>query len=445
MNKTEFSFKDKKGNRVKIEAEITTRNGYPEFTISGDYNQGCGQIVDRIDPANEAQERLISIWNKYHLNGMNAGTDAQNKILENCPDNDYDKRIEFLSYHTIEGKPITTLKYKQIDGALGLIKIEIEKLDLKINEVIAFKEEWLKAKVNAWSKSKFPDIIKIMRDNKFGNFIFTPSNESFVPDNCRFFKEGYDSRSKIPAKYRRRLDAHDEELRIKWEELNKEKSILCFSYALYDKHPKTGEPYKYGTAWLNKDLPKDFWFDFEILRDEIIEIEKEEREGELMIDINELEEENPLALLIEENAEDVNCAALALHLKMTVAELEDVTKREYGYGDCFYTAEGQDYYCGTWDEIMEAVKDYVENSAWVFNSEFLESQTGIPAMAFTAMQGECEGANDGVVACIEKTCGMEEFVKTAENEDGWAHFLNGYDGIGNEIEYNKEKYYICRT
>lgn len=76
LYKKEFSFVDSKGNRFNLHCEITTRNGYPEFTISGDY----GQEVDRINPSNKAQKDLVKIWKKHHLKQIYG--DFQGQILE---------------------------------------------------------------------------------------------------------------------------------------------------------------------------------------------------------------------------------------------------------------------------------------------------------------------------------------------------------------------------
>lgn len=62
-----FSFVDAKRNKVELDAEITMRNGYPEFTISGNYQNGGGQVIDSIKPANKAQKQLIFLWKKHHL------------------------------------------------------------------------------------------------------------------------------------------------------------------------------------------------------------------------------------------------------------------------------------------------------------------------------------------------------------------------------------------
>lgn len=65
--KTGVNFIDAERIRARLEIEITDRNGYPEFTISGSYAGSMGQVQDHIKPANEAQRELIAAWGEYHL------------------------------------------------------------------------------------------------------------------------------------------------------------------------------------------------------------------------------------------------------------------------------------------------------------------------------------------------------------------------------------------
>lgn len=78
-----FSFTDKNGIIFEIEASI--KNG--RFSIVGTGKDGeetlyGGQVVDEITPKNEAQEKLIKVWKKWHLNDLHAGTIRQEKELE---------------------------------------------------------------------------------------------------------------------------------------------------------------------------------------------------------------------------------------------------------------------------------------------------------------------------------------------------------------------------
>lgn len=82
--KTTVIFKDAKGNKVVFNAKITERNGYPEFTASGEYCGGIGQCFDEVDPATDSQTKLIEIWRKWHLNGRDnpLPSDFEDKLTE---------------------------------------------------------------------------------------------------------------------------------------------------------------------------------------------------------------------------------------------------------------------------------------------------------------------------------------------------------------------------
>ncbi len=64
------SFVDANNVKYIIKAEITHRNGYPEFTMAGQNGQCHGQCQDSIKPDNNYQKKIIDIWNTWHLNGI---------------------------------------------------------------------------------------------------------------------------------------------------------------------------------------------------------------------------------------------------------------------------------------------------------------------------------------------------------------------------------------
>ena len=65
--KREVSFLDSERNKFTIKCELTTRNGYLEFTASGDYGGGSGQCLDSIVPDNDYQKQLVELHSKWHL------------------------------------------------------------------------------------------------------------------------------------------------------------------------------------------------------------------------------------------------------------------------------------------------------------------------------------------------------------------------------------------
>lgn len=94
--KRTVKFLDKNRNLVVAECCITTRNGYPEFTMSGQYKGSSGQCFGDVKTDTDKQKELINIWHEWHLNGMNAGTPEQEKALKGCQSSDYETRCNFL-------------------------------------------------------------------------------------------------------------------------------------------------------------------------------------------------------------------------------------------------------------------------------------------------------------------------------------------------------------
>ena len=95
-------------------------------------------------------------------------------------------------------------------------------------------------------------------------------------------------------------------------------------------------------------------------------------------------------------------------------------------------SDNTEYIIQNEEQQIEAVKDYILDTASYFNSEFLEGMTGIPGEAFEVL----EGYDDVVVKIIEATCGLDAFAEECIAVDGAGHFLAHYDG--EEIELDDE-------
>ena len=96
------------------------------------------------------------------------------------------------------------------------------------------------------------------------------------------------------------------------------------------------------------------------------------------------------------------------------------------------------------DEANAAAADYVEQSLWAFNADFLAGETGLDSTVFEALQPRCENANDAIRSIIDGTCGFDAFVETAISADGRGHFMSSYDGEENEQSVGGEYFYIYR-
>jgi hypothetical protein len=140
--------------------------------------------------------------------------------------------------------------------------------------------------------------------------------------------------------------------------------------------------------------------------------------------------------LLDEDYEEP-IVALCLHLGCDPSEVDKGRNSRYDHGN-------QTYIVATESEADELAEEYILDSLWAFNSEFLETQTGIPAEMFQAVQDQADDANYAVDRCIRKTCGMEKFIEEAVSADGRAHFLAHYDGEEFEEEVLGETYYIYR-
>lgn len=122
-----------------------------------------------------------------------------------------------------------------------------------------------------------------------------------------------------------------------------------------------------------------------------------------------------------------------------------------GNDDTFELPDGKEYLILTADEADAKAGDYIKNSLWAFNANFILSTCGLATnsnvvKSLQRMQEEaCEACNDFILAFIEGTCGLDEFIQEAIFEDGRGHFLSPYDETENEIILGNETYYIYRV
>ena len=114
---------------------------------------------------------------------------------------------------------------------------------------------------------------------------------------------------------------------------------------------------------------------------------------------------------------------------------------EVSYTENGFEAEGNEYLVLTDVEADEAAREYIENSLWAFNADFLASNTGLPDEVFTALQERCEDANETFLTIISKCGDLDRLVRDAIASDGRGHFLAGYDFEENE----SGGYFIYRT
>lgn len=135
--------------------------------------------------------------------------------------------------------------------------------------------------------------------------------------------------------------------------------------------------------------------------------------------------------------------ALAKHLGIELDEgetLEDYITED-SYTDNEFDAEGNTYLVLTDDEADDAAREYIADSLWAFNADFLSGNTGLPSEVFEGMQEQCEGANETFRTLVDKCGDFSRLVSDAIASDGRGHFLNTYDGH----EWEEGDYFIYRT
>lgn len=86
----------------------------------------------------------------------------------------------------------------------------------------------------------------------------------------------------------------------------------------------------------------------------------------------------------------------------------------------------------------EAAADYIHESLWAFNADFLSGETGIDSEVFKAIQANdrCESNNDAIESIIQSCGSLERFYEAAIAADGRGHFMSSYDGEEHEIGTN---------
>lgn len=102
------------------------------------------------------------------------------------------------------------------------------------------------------------------------------------------------------------------------------------------------------------------------------------------------------------------------------------------YDDCLIETGCGEFLVLTEEEAEERVQEYVGESVWAFNADFLAGYMpdGIGAEEIEAIRGDrCESANGALLALLRSAgVSLEEFSAAAVAADGRGHFLSSYDG-----------------
>jgi hypothetical protein len=122
---------------------------------------------------------------------------------------------------------------------------------------------------------------------------------------------------------------------------------------------------------------------------------------------------------------------------------EGVFKKEE-YDPCVFKIKAGEYMVLNERERDKEIKEYIQETLWAFYPSFLAKKTGLPEKVFEALSEKYEDGNDAILALVEKTCGLDTFIKSAIEADGYGHFLAPYDGKEGRETVEGEDYFIYR-
>lgn len=110
-------------------------------------------------------------------------------------------------------------------------------------------------------------------------------------------------------------------------------------------------------------------------------------------------------------------------------QIEQEVRSWEHYGLDIIEIDGVEYAFAPDDAAADlACAEYIEQSLWAFNSDFLAGETDLPSEVFEILARQCEAGNDAILKIVERTCSLDSLVESAIGADGRGHFLNSYDG-----------------
>ncbi|QDP60787.1 MAG: hypothetical protein Unbinned6224contig1001_18 [Prokaryotic dsDNA virus sp.] len=121
---------------------------------------------------------------------------------------------------------------------------------------------------------------------------------------------------------------------------------------------------------------------------------------------------------------------------VAVSQSADVTPEE-----AFELLDNEDWICLTDEEADEMAREYILDSVWAFNSDFLAHHSDSGVQVFNILKEACEDANSAILTLIKDT---DYFVEDAINADGRGHFMSSYDGEEYEENIDGEFWYCYR-
>jgi hypothetical protein len=116
-------------------------------------------------------------------------------------------------------------------------------------------------------------------------------------------------------------------------------------------------------------------------------------------------------------------------LEETLETLRNCNEYEYDYYDLpVFTIGGAEYAIASdEDEANEACKEYIKETIWAFNANFLSNYiSSLDGEEIDALrQNKCESMNEALRKLIDD---FDLLCEDAISADGLGHFLSSYDG-----------------
>ena len=308
-------FVDAKRNKYALEIEI--KNG--RLSISGDGGGGLGQVRDSIVPATDSQRKLLEIWEKWHLNDLNAGTPRQTKFLDQHADKytDHNRALEILFHAPREGDEQTFINHRSYN---------------EINN-----------RINDWKR-------KIVNLNKWWEEEGKAQAASFNLDKSDYYLPKLEE-------YKQQLEECEDMIK---------RSLI------YDTLPD-GTLYRYGSSWLKVDLPEGIE---DTIRSIISEIEDERSD---MIFVDEDSEEH--FELFSDFNDPESAFALAVHCALCTDEIDDIIEHgdcRWTVQGTDYLCGNDEEMDEAWEqslenyldecvlpELPENMREYFDKEAWI--------------------------------------------------------------------------------
>lgn len=322
----EVKLHDINGHMTEIKLEITDRNGYPKFTMSNE----CGQGQDNIKPRTDNQKKLLRIWSEWHLNGMHAGTEKQEDVLEawklkwDSESYNYDARVDYLKKHKLDGSDLSIVEYdkllKAIEGYMNELKafssLRSAIMNQKNVNVVEYKPE--------------TDLEK----KYFERFIWR------LPYDIVISKDQI-----LQSQMVKRSPSHVQLVEaLESTVVDYSEDIFISAYA--EKY--AGVPYMYGHGWITKSLPEDFHETLDTLCDALDSEEDDYGSNpiteDMITDQRIIDKADELDTTVEK------LMAMYLFAEMSIESIDNI---EHNY-DNEFEIEWQDYLVCTDEEADEA-------------------------------------------------------------------------------------------